>query len=112
MNNNRKDYPAIDVFRLIAAFLIVAIHTDPLEDVSPVGNLVLTRAIARIAVPFFFATSGFFLISRYAKPRRLAEFEKKTGLIYAAAILLFLPLSYSNGSLEGIGLPGLGPAGL
>ena len=60
-----RSYTGIDVFRLAAALLIIAIHTSPLADLSGMGDFVLTRVIARVAVPFFFVTSGFFLISRY-----------------------------------------------
>lgn len=42
-------------------------------------------------------TSGFFLISRYSKNSgRLKTFIKKTALIYAAAILIYLPINIYN----------------
>ena len=63
--------------RLIAALLIVTIHTSPLSSYTETGDFILTRIIARIAVPFFFMTSGFFLISRYNdKPERLKNVYK------------------------------------
>lgn len=60
-----KDYAGIDFFRIIAALLIITIHTSPLLTYSETGDFILTRILARIAVPFFLMTSGFFLISRY-----------------------------------------------
>ena len=54
--NKNKSYTGIDRFRLIAAYLIVAIHTSPLTSVSAEGDFILTRIIARIGVPFFFMT--------------------------------------------------------
>ena len=62
----KKSYAGIDYFRLIAALLIIAIHTSPLDSFSETGDFILTRMIARVAVPFFFMTSGFFLISGYS----------------------------------------------
>lgn len=59
-----KNYTGIDFFRLIAAILIITIHTSPLASFSATGDFILTRIVARVAVPFFFMTSGFFLISR------------------------------------------------
>ena len=59
-----KEYTGIDLFRMAAAFFMVAIHTSPLADVSETGDFILTRVLARVGVPFFFMTSGFFLISR------------------------------------------------
>ena len=91
-------YSGIDEFRLIAALLIVAIHTSPLASFSETGDFILTRIVARVAVPFFFLTSGFFLISRYSDGAgKLYGFLKKTALIYGAAIVLYLPINLYNG---------------
>lgn len=93
-----KEYGGIDCARIIAALLIVAIHTSPLISLHETADFILTRVIARVAVPFFFMTTGFFLYlnSRNLK-ERLRSFCKKTGILYGAAILLYLPLNiYSN----------------
>lgn len=96
--NGKKNYAGIDIFRLIAAFLIVAIHTSPLASWSRTADFILTRVVARTAVPFFFMTSGFFLISRYGDSAdRLKAFLKRTAVIYAAAILLYIPINIYNG---------------
>ena len=97
MNTNRE-YVGIDYFRFIAALLVIAIHTSPLLSSSETGDFILTRIIARIAVPFFFMTSGFFLISRYNhNSDKLKIFIKKTSIIYGIAILLYIPLNIYNG---------------
>lgn len=76
--NEKKSYAGIDDFRLIAALLIVAIHTSPLASFSETGDFILTRIFARVAVPFFFTTSGFFLVSRYTyNAEKLGAFVKK-----------------------------------
>lgn len=94
----KKSYAGIDYFRLIAALLIVAIHTSPLASFSQTGDFILTRILARVAVPFFFMTSGFFLISRYTcNTEKLGAFVKKTVMIYGAAILLYIPINVYNG---------------
>lgn len=93
-----KNYTGIDYFRFIAALLIIAIHTSPLGSFSETGDFMLTRIIARVAVPFFFMTSGFFLISRYTcNAEKLGAFIKKTTLIYGVAILLYIPINVYNG---------------
>jgi len=97
MNRNRT-YAGIDYFRFAAALLVIAVHTSPLLSYSETGDFVLTRIIARIAVPFFFMTTGFFLISRYNyNSDKLKSFIKKTSIIYGIAILLYLPLNIYNG---------------
>lgn len=98
----KKSYTGIDVFRLVAALLVIAIHTSPLASYSGTADFVLTRVIARVAVPFFLMTSGFFLISRYADGSgRLRSFLKKTGLIYLAATILYIPLNLYAGYFRG-----------
>lgn len=93
-----KNYTGIDYFRFIAALLIVAIQTSPLASFSETGDFILTRIIARVAVPFFLMTSGFFLISRYTyNTEKLGAFVKKTALIYGAAILIYIPINIYNG---------------
>lgn len=96
--NRKEGYSGIDSFRLIAAFLVVAIHTSPLASFQATGDFILTRIFARVAVPFFFVTSGFFLISRYSpSAEKLLTFIKKTALLYGISILLYLPLNVYNG---------------
>lgn len=51
-----------DAFKWLAAFLVVAIHTSPLESVWPYGDFLLTRIAARLAVPFFFMLTGYFTV--------------------------------------------------
>ena len=95
-----KNYTGIDYFRFIAALLIIAIHTSPLGSFSETGDFMLTRIIARVAVPFFFMTSGFFLISRYTcNAEKLGAFIKKTTLIYGVAILLYIPINVTVASI-------------
>ena len=48
----RRDV-CVDRFRPVAASMVVAIHTDPLADVSPMLNEALVYGIFRVAVPFF-----------------------------------------------------------
>lgn len=95
--NKSKAYTGIDSFRLIAAFLVIAIHTSPLTTYTETGDFILTRILARTAVPFFFMTSGFFLISEYARStKKLRSFVKKTAMIYALSIVIYLPVNIYN----------------
>lgn len=109
--DKQKAYHGLDSFRMISALLVIAIHTSPLTSVNNTADFVLTRILARVAVPFFFMTSGFFLSAGgdgMIPSGRLAVFVKKTALIYAAAVLLYLPLNLYHGippewtSLSGI----------
>ncbi len=120
MNNNDKvrygqsykntSYAGLDYLRIIAAFLIVAIHTSPLMSFSPEADFIFTRIIARVAVPFFFMVTGFFLLSRIipsqgARPEtdtgkpagEVKKFLKKTAILYGAAILIYFPINIYSG---------------
>ena len=100
---------SLDLFRLPAALLVIAIHTSPLSSFSAGADFVLTRIIARIAVPFFLMVTGYFLLPRYLSEhtndfRPLGRFFKKTLLLYAASILLYLPVNLYAGQLRGAGI--------
>ena len=103
-NPQRKEYAGIDYFRIIAAFLVIAIHTSPLAGLSETADFILTRVIARVAVPFFFTASGFFLFSKTEDGQqqfgKLMAFVKKNAAIYGITILLYLPLNAYAGTVK------------
>lgn len=65
MRNN-----SIDIFRLICSILVVAIHTHPLKDFNLYLGYFATDILPRIAVPFFFAVSGYYYISMADNAKR------------------------------------------
>lgn len=98
-------FGALDRFRPLAALLVVALHTYPLADVSPDAEFLLTRVLARLAVPFFLMATGQFTLLPLLQPggaRRLPRFLRKTGLLYGACILLYLPLGIYGGQYAGL----------
>ncbi|MBQ4040041.1 MAG: serine racemase VanT catalytic subunit [Oscillospiraceae bacterium] len=96
--SDRKDLGRIDIFRIAAAIMVIAVHTYPFADVSRTLDFVFTHVICRVAVPFFFMTSGYFLISHYAEnTKRLTAFIKKTLIIYAVSVLLYIPVNIYSG---------------
>lgn len=52
--NTKSDYGILDRFRVIAAAMVIAIHTSPLATYSAHMDFFLTRVLSRLAVPFFF----------------------------------------------------------
>lgn len=88
-------FPSIDYFRLVAAILVVAIHTSPLAAINVTGDFVLTRILARVAVPFFFMATGFLLYNKEKK--HLTRFIHKTLKLYIISIILYLPLNLYMG---------------
>ena len=74
-----------DAFKWLAAFLVVAVHTSPLESIWPYGDFLLTRIAARLAVPFFFMLTGYFTV-------QVKKTEKKLLLLYLGVTCLYLPV--------------------
>lgn len=63
MTDNRR-INSIDIARLFAAILVVAIHTQAITWFSSYSNGNI-QILTRVAVPFFFCTSGYFLRNIY-----------------------------------------------
>ena len=94
----KKSFAALDAFRLIAALLVVAIHTSPLASLSPDADFLLTRVAGRLAVPFFFMVTGCFLLNDGGVRRFLG----RTARLYALSIALYLPLNLYAGGMSAI----------
>ncbi len=98
-------YPAINRFKLLAAFLVIAIHTSPLTSISPEADYILARVLARIAVPFFFMVTGYFVL-----PKALADnphvwsYLKRIGLIYLVSMVLYFPVGIYAGHFKEAGI--------
>lgn len=109
--SSQRQFQSLDYFRVLAALLVVAIHTSPLASFSVTADFILTRVLARIAVPFFFMVTGFFLLPQYLfgstkNYHRLLAFLKKTLLLYLAVILLYLPINLYAGHFHDAGVWG------
>ena len=94
-----KKCPALDDFRLLAVLLVVMNHTSPLDSYTAVGDFWLTRVLARIAVPFFLMTSGYFLARD--NWRKTGQQLKKLLALYGVCVLLYLPLNWYSGGFGG-----------
>lgn len=96
--SDSREYAGIDYFRIIAALLVVAIHISPLININETADFILTRIVGRVAVPFFFMVSGFFLFSDWEKSeKRLKNFLKKTVFLYGISIIIYIPVNIYTG---------------
>ncbi|MGG4440749.1 serine racemase VanT catalytic subunit [Brevibacillus fortis] len=99
---NEKQYGGLDQFRIIAAILVIAIHTSPLLSMNEWADFTLTRTIGRVAVPFFFMCTGFFFLQKLGTDHNrnaylLKPFLWKVGKLYLLSILLYLPVNVYAG---------------
>lgn len=102
----KRNFGGLDMFRFLAAFLVIAIHTSPLATLNPQANFFLSGILARIAVPFFFMVTGQFVLSDYlfhdkkkneqftVKNAKIRGYLKKVTLLYLVAILIYLPVGF------------------
>ncbi len=100
--DEKKNYGGLDYFKIIAAFLVMMIHTSPLSSFNADADFLLARVIARVAVPFFLMVTGFFILPGFlsgqnADRAMIWHFVKKTALLYALAIVLYLPIGIYAG---------------
>lgn len=95
MKSVKKRYYQIDVMRFICAILVITVHTSALYSIGRIPGTVLSLVVARIAVPFFFITSGYFFYERFNNKGYIFEYLKRISLIYLSSSLLYTILAYS-----------------
>jgi len=84
----KKTYNSIDLFKFIAAFLVVGIHTEPFSQIKILD--MAFGSITRIAVPFFFAASAFFFYLKPVDFKRMLLYTKHIFLLYVIWYLIYL----------------------
>lgn len=109
-NSAMRSYGGMDVFRVVAALLVVAIHTYPLTSISGEADFAFTHILGRVGVPFFLMATGYYLfadqvVRRQEKPGKLRRFLRKSALLYGIAILMYAPLQWYKGYDEAAGMP-------
>ncbi len=99
--NEKHIYSGINNWKLLSALLVIAIHTSPLASYSPEGDFILTRILARTAVPFFFMVTGYFILPRALEEGRAAlRYLRRIGIIYLASVILYLPVGIYAGHFK------------
>ncbi len=99
---DRKNYNGIDLAKFICSILVVMIHVPPFGSstgyIVKLLNYGVQQWFARIAVPIFFACSGFFLYKKSTLLDFRVEPSKKYILhllkLYIIWSLIYFPLRY------------------
>lgn len=95
MESVEKRYYQVDVMRFVCAILVITIHTSALYSVGLVPGMSLSLVIARIAVPFFFITSGYFFYERFNTKGYTKKYLKRISSIYLITSLIYTILIFS-----------------
>lgn len=104
---NQCNYGGLDRFRIVAALLVIAIHTSPFLSWNEGFDFFFTRVLGRVAVPFFLMVTGQFVVSgfQYGNAReKLLRYIKKTAVLYVAAIMLYIPIGIYAGQYQALTL--------
>ncbi|MDJ1471568.1 acyltransferase [Xanthocytophaga flava] len=94
----KRTYNGIDLMKFLAAFLVISIHTRPFYDIHPVLGFLFENIITRVAVPFFFISSGFLFFTKVLETSSVSEqrkllvgFLKRILVLYLLWTLIYLP---------------------
>lgn len=92
MERSKKVYESIDLFKFMAAILVVAIHSKPFAYDDDI-NYYFT-CFCRIAVPYFFICSSFLFFSK-EKPD-IKKYSKRLISLYIAWFIIEFPFVYKR----------------
>lgn len=98
------NYKLLDLMKFICAFLVIGIHTRPLQSVSDVADKLFYYDISNYAVPFFYACTGYFLIVRQQNKgvhEKICFRIKKVLRLYVIWSIIYLPLTFCGWIIEG-----------
>lgn len=103
MEENQKRYDSINIMRVICALLVISLHTSIFASFNLGLNSIVAKGISRIAVPFFFISTGYFFVKNITKDGYVKRFVKKLSLIYLliTVIDVILIMPYVSMRLSG-----------
>lgn len=96
-SNHRTCYNSIDAAKMIAALLVVAIHSQPFTGIA---NTIIIDVLARIAVPFFFLTSSYFFFIKPISKQNPIEYVKRLSILYVFWFIIESPITILNTFIE------------
>ena len=82
---------AVDVLKLLLAFMVVGIHANPFAPLGRTAILLTGDGLFRLGVPIFLLFNGYFLHAAVIK-RRGWGYVKHAATLYGLWMLLYLPL--------------------
>lgn len=95
MSNTKSRVCSIDIFRLFCAVLVIAIHTNPFNDINPEFAYFVKQMVSTLAVPYFFAIAGFFYIQKLKRGETaFFSYIRRIIVIYFIWSLLYYVLDF------------------
>ena len=99
-NVNKAEFSCIDIMKFFMAICVIAIHTRPFVEIDNDIFQALYEVIVRVAVPYFFMSSGYLLFKKLDYPyndKKSIEKIKtnivKTAKMYGIWTLVYMPIT-------------------
>ena len=96
----KEKFNSIDLFKLLMAYCVVAIHTSPLINCTQNNIFEFYDSFVTMAVPFFFIASGFFLSKKMECPMSsdgnldiIQSYLKRILVLYLLWTVIYFPLA-------------------
>lgn len=104
-----KQYAAVDIARYVSALLVVAVHTYPFLEISEEFNTLFIATVCRLAVPFFFTSSGYFFFrkltgSHEKDVKKLRRHLFRIFRLYLVWTVIYIPYTVWNYATTGFDL--------
>ena len=95
---------SIDIFRYVCALMVVAIHAHPFCELGVNADFFFSTLLPRIAVPFFFAASGYFYIKKLESgtERCFSRYLKRIITTYALWIVIYFIFTFCKGGYSAL----------
>lgn len=87
----KREYIAVDYFKFFCSLLVVTMHLNPFRDINPTVSLFVNNCFCRIAVPFFFLASGFFISNKITNKNNALAYLKRLIKLYLIYTIIYIP---------------------
>jgi surface polysaccharide O-acyltransferase-like enzyme len=98
------DYRLVDLIKFIMAILVIVIHRSPFASESNLSFFVM-NVLVRVAVPFFFAASGFLFREKLNrsenKQKAFLSYLKRLSMLYFIWSAIYFPASFYRNFFNG-----------
>lgn len=88
---NKNEFAMVDYCKFIFSFLVIYIHISAFKNINPDLSFWIKEVLARIAVPYFFISTGFFLGNGIKDKDRVFSYLKKITVMYILYSMIYLP---------------------
>lgn len=89
--NYKDEYIAVDFFKFIFSFFIISIHIPAFEEINPELSFWLNQVLARVAVPYYFIVTGYFLGKEIDNKNRIFRYIYKMLKLYTLYTAIYIP---------------------